>query len=285
MTMQAAQTRTTTSRSNNHVVLALVVSMLAMLPALAPLPAGLAPLAPIGLALLPLAALFAFSNPFILCLGFVIFSFFRIHEAFPMLGPLRIPQLLAAPTLIVLLWHVFVQRTIPIYWRREMTVFAIFFALVTIGVPLAANKPGAIAYWTATYWKIAVMTLAIAWLTRRPRDFALASHAFVLAGVAIASVALYNKAHGIGLVEGTRVTIARDIQSVLGDPNDLSLVLLFPLSFAVVAVRAANELDERAVRPRLDGSDCVGDHRDAKPRRIARTGGGLRRLRRPHDQV
>ena len=233
MTMQAAQTRTTTSRSNNHVVLALVVSMLAMLPALAPLPAGLAPLAPIGLALLPLAALFAFSNPFILCLGFVIFSFFRIHEAFPMLGPLRIPQLLAAPTLIVLLWHVFVQRTIPIYWCREMTVFAIFFALVTIGVPLAANKPGAIAYWTATYWKIAIMTLAIAWLTRRPRDFALASHAFVLAGVAIASVALYNKTHGIGLVEGTRVTIARDIQSVLGDPNDLSLVLLFPLSFAV----------------------------------------------------
>jgi O-antigen ligase len=230
--MQAAHTRTTTSRSNNHVVLALVVSMVAMLPALAPLPAGLAPLAPIGLALLPLAALFAFSNPFILCLGFVIFSFFRIHEAFPILGPLRIPQLLAAPTLIVLLWHVFVQRTIPIYWRREMTVFAIFFALVTIGTPLAANKPGAIAYWTATYWKIAVMTLAIAWLTRRPRDFALASHAFVLAGVAIASVALYNKMHGIGLVEGTRVTIARDIQSVLGDPNDLSLVLLFPLSFA-----------------------------------------------------
>ena len=44
---------------------------------------------------------------------------------------------------------------------------------------------------------------------------------------------LYNKANGIGLVEGTRVTIGRDIQSVLGDPNDLSLVLLFPLSFAI----------------------------------------------------
>jgi putative inorganic carbon (hco3(-)) transporter len=29
------------------------------------------------------------------------------------------------------------------------------------------------------------------------------------------------------------VTIARDIRSVLGDPNDLSLVLLFPLSFAI----------------------------------------------------
>ena len=224
------------SGEKNHILLAVAVSILAMVPALAPLPSNLAPLGPLAVAILPLAALFAFSNPFLLCLGFVIFSFFRIHEAFPALGPLHIPQLLAAPTLLVLIWHVAVKRSIELYWTRQLTIFAIFFALVTIGVPLAANKPTAIAYYLATYWKIAVMTLAIAWLTRKPRDFALASHAFVLAGVAIGAVALYNKANGIGLVEGTRVTIARDIQSVLGDPNDLSLVLLFPLSFAVSLV-------------------------------------------------
>lgn len=40
------------------------------------------------------------------------------------------------------------------------------------------------------------------------------------------------RANGIGLVEGTRVTIARDMRSVLGDPNDLALVLSFPISFA-----------------------------------------------------
>jgi O-antigen ligase len=81
--------------------------------------------------------------------------------------------------------------------------------------------------------KIAVMVFAIASLARRPRDFALASRSFVSAGMLIAAVAIYNRTHGIGLVEGTRVTIARDTQSVLGDPNDLSLVLLFPMSFAV----------------------------------------------------
>ena len=214
------------------ILVALAASALAITATLT-LPPELAPLAPVVIGLLPLAALFAFSNPFALCLGFVIFSFFRIHEAFPLLGPLHIPPLLAAPTLIVLIWHVAVMRSIPIYWRAEMTVFVVLFVLVTLGLPFAANRPISIAYWTATYWKIAVMTLAIAWLIRRPRDFALASHAFVAAGVAVASVALYNKANGIGLVEGTRVTIARDIQSVLGDPNDLSLVLLFPLSFAV----------------------------------------------------
>ena len=211
----------------------IVVACFASALAVSPLLAVSMPAAPIALAALPFAALFAFSNPFILCLGFVIFSFFRIHEAFPALNPLRIPQLLAIPTLIVLGWHVLLKKSIKPYWGVELTVFSIFFALVTIGLPFAANKPTAIAYWTATYWKIAVMTLAIAWLTRTPRDFALASRAFVLAGAAIAAVTLYNKASGIGLVEGTRVTIGRDIQSVLGDPNDLSLVLLFPLSFAV----------------------------------------------------
>ncbi|MGA8169935.1 MAG: O-antigen ligase family protein [Methylocystis sp.] len=208
---------------------ALIASVLAILPLLV-IPT---PLAPIAISFLPLAVLFAFSNPFILCLGFVIFSFFRIHEAFPMLNPLHIPQLLAVPTLIILCWHVFVKKTISAYWSHELTVFAIFFGLVTVGVPLAANKPTAIAYWTATYSKIAIMTVVIPWLTRKPGDFALASRAFVLAGMAIAGVTLYNKVNGIGLVEGTRVTIGRDMQSVLGDPNDLSLVLLFPLSFAV----------------------------------------------------
>ncbi|MCP5978834.1 hypothetical protein NL364_30535, partial [Klebsiella pneumoniae] len=49
---------------------------------------------------------------------------------------------------------------------------------------------------------------------------------------------------GEGLVEGTRVTIGRAMGSVLGDPNDLSLALLFPLSFAVaLAVGRVNVVD------------------------------------------
>lgn len=198
------------------------------------------PVLAIGLALAPLGALFAFRNVFLFCLGFVIFSFFRIHEAFPVLMPLRIPQLLAIPTLGVLVWQVWASRQLKPYWSRDLTVFAVFFGLVTIGVLFASNKPTAIAYWTATYVKIGIMVCAIAWLTRQPKDFALASRAFVIAGIIIACVALYNKANGIGLVEGTRVTISRDIRSVLGDPNDLSLVLLFPLSFATSLIVKSN---------------------------------------------
>ena len=78
---------------------------------------------------------------------------------------------------------------------------------------------------TGIYIKIMIMTFAICWLSRSPKDFVLASRLFILSGVLVACVALLNKSNGIGLVEGTRVTIGRDIGSVLGDPNDLSLVL------------------------------------------------------------
>ncbi|WP_395830876.1 O-antigen ligase family protein [Elstera sp.] len=211
------------------VSLALGASILSVLPLFA-LPN---PLVMLGLAVAIPAAVMATRVPFLLCLGFVIFSFFRIHEAFPVLMPLRIPQLLAIPTLGVLVWHFFGTRRLKPYWSRELSWFAAFFGLVTVGVIFASNKPLALAYWTATYVKIGIMTLAIAWLTTEPGHFARASRALVLAGLAVSYVTLSNKANGIGLVEGTRVTIGRDMQSVLGDPNDLSLVLLFPMAFAV----------------------------------------------------
>jgi O-antigen ligase len=77
------------------------------------------------------------------------------------------------------------------------------------------------------------MTLAFAWLPRTLRDFVLAGRVFIISGIMVAAVAIHNKLNGIGLVEFTRVTVGRDLNSLLGDPNDLALVLLFPLSFSV----------------------------------------------------
>ena len=191
------------------------------------------PVLVLPLTILPLAILFVFRIPIWLCLGFVAFSFFRLHEAFPVLMPLRIPQLLALPTLLVLFWHIGVKKQVLPYWTPGLTAFATFFVIVTLGIPFASNVGMAMEYWTATYIKIGIMTIAIAWLVRKETDFALALRIIVLSGVAVAIVAISNKLAGIGLVEGTRVTIGRDFGSVLGDPNDLSLVLTFPLSFAI----------------------------------------------------
>lgn len=186
--------------------------------------------------LAPIAIVIAFRSTFLLCVAFVIFSFFRIHEAFPVLEPFKIPQLLAMATLAVLAWHIFITRRIQPFLTRELRVFIVFFALMTVGLMFASNRPIAIGYWTGIYWKIAVMTLAIAWLLREPWHYRLLARLLVIAGAAVAVVAIQNKLAGIGLVEGTRVTIGRDFGSVLGDPNDLALVLLFPLGFALALV-------------------------------------------------
>jgi putative inorganic carbon (hco3(-)) transporter len=214
-----------------QIVLALVaVILVAGAAVLVPHPAVL-----VALAVLPLAGILAFRAPFLLCLAFILFTFFRLHEAFPVLNPLRLPQLLAIGSLLVVGGLVVTQR-IKLAWSPELKLFAILFAMITLGVPIASGRDIAIAYWTDTYVKIAIMTFAIATLARAPGDFALAARAFVLAGMMVAAVAVSNAMNGIGLVEGTRVTIGRDMGSVLGDPNDLSLVLLFPLSFAVAMV-------------------------------------------------
>jgi putative inorganic carbon (hco3(-)) transporter len=187
----------------------------------------------LALAIVPLVIYLGFRNPFAVCLLFLIFSFFRVHEAFPKLYPLRIPLALAVLTLCVLGWHVFISRQIKVYWSRELQAFLVFFSIVTAGILFAVSRETAITYWASTYWKIAVMVVAIAWLVRTPGDFELAARALVSGSVLISLVAISNKLAGSGLVEGTRVTIARDMGSVLGDPNDLSLILLFPLGFAL----------------------------------------------------
>ena len=189
------------------------------------------PVVMLALGLLPLVIIFAFRNPFVLCLAFICFSFFRIHEAFMVLNPLHIPQMLAIGTLVVLGSQLLFER-ITVAWTPELKIFAIFFGMITFGCTVASGRDVAIGYWIDTFVKIAIMVFAIASLARAPKDFALASRAFVASGMLIAAIAIYNFANGLEQVEGTRVTVGRSTGSALGDPNDLSLVLLFPLSFA-----------------------------------------------------
>lgn len=184
------------------------------------------------IAILPLAGLIVLKQPFPFALGFIIFSFFRLHEVFPQLYPFRIPQLLALGTLVSLSWSLWTQR-LQVYWTRELSIFAIFFILVSIGVIFASNRGEAMASYTGNYIKIFVMIVAISWLAASLNSLRQISHTILFSGILVGAITLMNKAKGIGLVEGTRVTIGRDIGSMLGDPNDLALVLLFPAGFAL----------------------------------------------------
>ncbi|WP_281557261.1 O-antigen ligase family protein [Thalassomonas sp. RHCl1] len=191
------------------------------------------PVVPLVLPLLPLAIVVVLALPFQVVLLFVIFSFFRLHEVFPPLYSLKIPLLLSLASLAALGWHIGISGNIRLWWRKELTCISIFFLLVFIGVLMASNRPVALTYFQGVYWKIALMTFALAWLTRSEKDFSFASLAITVAGSIVALTALYNKTAGIDLVEETRVTIGRALGSVLGDPNDLALVLMFPAAFAL----------------------------------------------------
>lgn len=185
-----------------------------------------------GAAFIPIGLCISLKNPFALCLAFILFSFFRLHEAFPQLGPLRLPLILALGS-IGTLGILSMFRRIKFAWTPELKHFLVFFGFVTLMMFVATDRSISITYWKDSYSKMAIMVFAIATLTRTPGEFRLACRSFVVAGGVIAAVAVHNEWAGIGLVEGTRVTIGRDIGSAIGDPNDLSLVLLFPLSFAL----------------------------------------------------
>jgi hypothetical protein len=144
-----------------------------------------------------LIVVLAMLDPFYPCLLFVIFSHFRVHEAFPILFEMRIPQFLAIATLGSLIWHLLFVKSVKPFWSSELALLAIFFGIASFGVVFAIDRPAAIEYWTGSFVKITIMAVAIAWTTRTPSNFLTAARAFIFAGIAVALVALYNKTEGV----------------------------------------------------------------------------------------
>ncbi|PJE80919.1 hypothetical protein CI610_00077 [invertebrate metagenome] len=180
--------------------------------------------------MMPLGLFLILRQPIVVCLIFILFSFFRIHEIFPSLDPLKIPKFSAIASYFVLLWHIGLTRKVQLYWCHEMSLFFCFFSWVVVSILFSSYMPIAFDSFTSVYLKISIMLFAIAWLMTRAYHFRIAHLAIVFCGVSVGCVALYNQMNHIGLVESTRVTIPG---TSLGDPNDLALVLSFPLSFAI----------------------------------------------------
>jgi probable O-glycosylation ligase (exosortase A-associated) len=191
------------------------------------------PIVLVAIGLLPFVLWGVLNFSFYIVLAFVIFSFFRIHEVFPFLEPLKLPLLLALASLFVIFLRASISKNLNPYWCRQFTYLMLFFLLISIAIPFASNIGVAKSAWTGVYSKIILMTFVIAWMMREESHFITASRLFIFSGACVGIMALYNKFNHIGLVEGTRVTIGRDIGSLLGDPNDLALVLLYPMAFAM----------------------------------------------------
>ncbi|GAA4903031.1 O-antigen ligase family protein [Ferrimonas pelagia] len=191
------------------------------------------PVLSLGLLMIAPLAWILRRHPYLPAVGFVILSYFRLHELYPPAMSWRLPQLFAVLAIMTVGLGLLVRGRAWLYLPAQGKLLLLFGGLTAIGVILATNRSLAIGYFTATWVKILLMTFIIAWLVDTRRKLNVVAWMVLLSGAVVAVVAIYNKLNGIGIIEGTRVTIGRSYGSVLGDPNDLALVLLFPLSFAI----------------------------------------------------
>lgn len=270
-----------------------------------------------GLAIL--AAIFAWSQPFIICALFIAFSYFRLPEAYPALtafkpalllgmasvgivgakallsdlrGPvdgrtlktaclvslaacvglgvpfsflresgavgldaLLIPAIMIIAAICAIVWTSLLSASGEHPLPVNIRLFTAFFVLICITTIFSRNPGDSYDWWATITWRVAVMTLATAWLARSERDFYHASNIFIVSGVLIAVVVFYNSYYGLSLVQGTRVSIGyippeegapffASAGNILSDPNDLALILMFPLAFALARVVHRRNISE-----------------------------------------
>jgi O-antigen ligase len=180
--------------------------------------------------------------PQLIFTAFFCFSCFKLQDAYPILEPLRLPLLLGGLSIASIILKLALTRSNVS--NTSLTPFLVFAALTTLSVLFARNRPVALEFWTDVFVKIIVATYGLAILLKSKDDFALFVRLFMVSGALIAMVAIWNKLNGIGLVEGSRVTIGLDIKSSLGDPNDLAFILMMPLGFcASMALIKPTRLD------------------------------------------
>lgn len=178
----------------------------------------------------PLILFYGLAHPYFFILIFYSFSIFRLHEAIPGLFPFKIPLISAILSILSLTINFLLGRT-TLYWRKEMNYFLVFFIFITLGVPLSYSFGTSYDYWSQIFLKIAIMFFMIIWTINNKKSFVLIIFLTISCGVFISIITIYNKVNVINLVEGTRASIAGNMNSSIGDPNDLALTLLFPFSF------------------------------------------------------
>ena len=192
------------------------------------------------------------------CIGTAIpFSFLRSGGTIG-LDPLLIPIVMITAAISIVVWSMLLSASGKHPLPVNMQLFTAFFVVICITIVFSRVPGDSFDWWTTITWKITAMTLATAWLVRTDRDLLLASNIMIGSGLLIAFVVFYNKIYGLSLVQQTRVTIGRieseDIEAVkaaakkiLSDPNDLALILMFPLAFALARVVHRRSFAEAAL--------------------------------------
>ena len=121
------------------------------------------PAASFALLLLPFALFCTVRYSVIFVILFILFSYFRIHEAFPVLMPFKIPKLLALASLFGIVWHLVLSKKLTPFWHPDHSASLFFFAWLTLCVMLVTYRGMAIEYWSSTLSKVLIMVFVISW--------------------------------------------------------------------------------------------------------------------------
>jgi len=202
------------------------------------------PMVPAILAILPFGLLFAIRYPVILCLFFILFTYFRLDEIFPFLKIFHLPLLLGIVISITLFIY-FIVDEFEFFWMTELSLYVLFFGIVTVGGLFAISKSIALHEWSMLA-KITIYFFSIIYIIRTTDDFKSIIRCFLLGGLFLSLVILSNQGSGLSIVEGSRVAIGTGtVDGMLSDPNEVALILLLPISFsiALILTKEVNKLD------------------------------------------
>ena len=179
-----------------------------------------------------------------------------------------IPAIMACAAVCAVLWTVLLSASGSRPLPMNIWLFTGFFVLICVTTIFSRIPGHSFEVWSNLTWKVAAMTLASAWLARTQRDLLNASNIYIVSGLLIAVVVYYNKIHGISLVQETRVSIGlivsddpeavRASQRVLSDPNDLALILMFPLGFTFARIVHRRNIIEGLVAALASGAILLG---------------------------
>jgi O-antigen ligase len=156
------------------------------------------------------------------------FLYFRIQDAIPILNPLGIPRLLGLLTFTLLAIHLFAGKK-RFYWSQEMKWLLLFVGLSVVSALTALNRALGIAHVEAL--ATTLLTLyGVILIFDRPGDLKFLFSLFMLSGLLLSGVIIQQLATGVPI---DRVTVGKEFDSIIGDPNDLAGILILSLCISI----------------------------------------------------
>jgi len=176
--------------------------------------------------MLPLSFIIIMQYPAFFCICYIILSYFRYHELYPLLANIGIMQLLG---LIMISYTIglIMLKSITLYWSKELSVFSLFSLIIVISALFSDNASSAYYFFSDHYVKTFLMFFIIVWSIRLSHEFSAIIRLIIISGIILSGLSLLTFFHadpilGIISIENT----------MLGDANDFSLILLLPISFS-----------------------------------------------------